>query len=255
MARQTRPSIGNNADLVPAGKNAEASLRLPLGYIDAVTAAGGLPVVLPPLSPEVDPEIYLDRLDGFILSGSSADLDPRKHGLPSHPAVQPLPSRRDDGDRLLVRRLVERRMPILAIGLGMQQINVALGGTLILHLPEEFPRGLSHRDPAAQTHRHMAMIEPGSRFEEYYGPGEICVNSHHHQAVRRPGNGLRVAARAADGVIEAIEAVDPDWFCLGVQWHPEAESATALDIQLFECLVQASARGQNILTTIADETD
>jgi putative glutamine amidotransferase len=251
MARQTRPCIGINADLLPVGKLAGASLRLPLGYIDAVTAAGGLPVIVPPCSSEVDPEVYLDRLDGFILSGASADLDPRKHGLPSHPAVQPLPARRDDGDRLLVRRLIERRMPILAIGLGMQQINVALGGTLYLHLPEEFPRGLSHRDPADATHRHMATIEPGSRFEEYYGPGEIRINSQHHQAVRQPGKGLRVAARAADGVIEAVEALDPDWFCLGVQWHPEAESATALDLQLFECLVQASARGQAVLHAMA----
>jgi putative glutamine amidotransferase len=251
MARQTRPCIGINADLLPAGKLSGASLRLPLGYIDAVTAAGGLPVIVPPCSPEVDPEVYLDRLDGFVLSGASADLDPRKHGLPSHPAVQPLPPRRDEGDRLLVRRLVERRMPILAIGLGMQQINVALGGTLFLHLPEEFPRGLSHRDPADATHRHMAAIAPGSRFEEYYGPGEIRINSQHHQAVRQPGKGLRVAARAADGVVEAIEAIDPDWFCLGVQWHPEAESATALDLQLFECLVQASARGQAVLHAMA----
>ena len=78
--------------------------------------------------------------------------------------------------------------------------------------------------------------------EEIYGAGEIRVNSSHHQAVRQVGAGLRVGARAPDGVIEAIESTDPHWFCVGVQWHPESETASALDLQLFECFVQASLR-------------
>jgi len=133
----------------------------------------------------------------------------------------------------------------------MQQLNVACGGTLFLHLPEEMPRCLPHRDPTGQTHRHVAMIEPGSRLEEIYGPGEICINSSHHQAVRQVAKGFRIAARAPDGVIEAIETTDQDWYCLGVQWHPEAESATALDLQLFECLVQACLREETTMRVAA----
>jgi putative glutamine amidotransferase len=242
MPKQPRPYIGVNADLVTATKQSIAAVRVPLGYVDTIVAAGGLPVVVPPFNRDVDLDAYLDKLDGFVLSGAGGDLDPRRHGLPTHPAVQLLPERRDDSDRALVRKLLARQMPVLAIGLGMQQLNVACGGTLYLHLPEEMPRGLPHRDPTGQAHRHTAMIEPGTRMEEVYGPGEICVNSCHHQSVRQVGKGFRVAAKAPDGVVEAIETTDPNWFCIGVQWHPEAESATALDMQLFECLVQACLR-------------
>jgi putative glutamine amidotransferase len=241
MAHQTRPFIGVNADFVPAGKHAGAFFRVASGYLDAVVAAGGLPLVLPPLGKDVDLDAFLDRLDGFVLTGG-LDLDPRRWGQPGHVAVQPMPERRDDSDRLLVRRLVARRLPLLAIGLGAQQLNVACGGSLYLHLPEDLPRSLPHRDPTGAPHRHTVLIEPNTRMEEIYGPGEIRVNSAHHQAVRQVGAGLRAGATSPDGVIEAVEAADADWFCVGVQWHPESETASALDLQLFECFVQACLR-------------
>jgi putative glutamine amidotransferase len=206
-----------------------------------VAAAGGLPVLVPPLGRPADADAYLDRLNGFLLTGG-LDLNPRRHGLPWHPGVQLMPARRDDSDRALVRRLLERQMPILAVGLGVQQLNVAAGGTLYLHLPDEMPRALPHRDPTGQAHRHTVLLEPGTRLEEIYGGGEIRVNSAHHQAVRQVGAGLRVAALAPDGVIEAIESTRPDWFCVGVQWHPESETASALDLQLFECFAEACLR-------------
>jgi putative glutamine amidotransferase len=131
---------------------------------------------------------------------------------------------------------------MLGIGLGLQQINVALGGSLFLHLPTDLPRAMPHRESGGGPHRHAVLLEASSRLEEIYGGGEIRVNSNHHQAVRQPGKGLRVAALAPDGVIEAVEAVDPTWFCVGVQWHPESETASALDMQLFECFVQACLR-------------
>jgi putative glutamine amidotransferase len=246
MAKQPRPCIGVNADLVPAGKQTTAAIRLHLGYLDTIVAAGGLPVLVPPLGRDVDPAAYLDEVSGFVLTGG-ADLDPRRHGLPTHPAVQLMPERRDESDRILVRRLLERRMPILAIGLGMQQLNVALGGTLFLHLPEEMPRALPHRDPTGQPHRHLCLVEPGTRLEEIYGPGEIRINSNHHQAVRQVARGMRLAAKSPDGVIEAIESTDPNWFCIGVQWHPESDTATALDLQLFECFIQACLRQETVL--------
>ncbi len=241
MAQQTRPFIGINADFVPAGKQTAASIRLQAGYLDAVVAAGGMPIVLPPLGKETDLEPFLDRLDGIILSGG-LDLDPHRYGFPGHHAVQPMPERRDDSDRLLLKLILDRQMPVLGIGLGMQQINVALGGTLFLHLPEELPRAMPHRDPTGTPHRHLVLIEPNTRLDEIYGGGELRVNSSHHQAVRQVGSGLRVCATAPDGVIEAIESTDPNWFCIGVQWHPESDTATALDAQLFECFIQACLR-------------
>ncbi|MFO0877917.1 MAG: gamma-glutamyl-gamma-aminobutyrate hydrolase family protein [Gemmataceae bacterium] len=247
MPKQPRPYIGVNADLIPGNKRSLAGIRLALGYVDAIAAAGGLPVIVPPFQREIDLDAYLDQLDGFVLTGAEGDLDPRRHGLSTHPAVQLLPERRDDSDRNLVRKLLARRMPVLGIGLGMQQLNVACGGTLYLHLPGELPRGLPHRDPSGPAHRHTAMIRSGTRLEEIYGPGEICINSCHHQAVRQLGQGFQAGAVAPDGVVEAIEYIDDDWFCLGVQWHPEAESATALDLQLFECLVQACLREAPVL--------
>jgi putative glutamine amidotransferase len=241
MAHQTRPFIGVNADFVPAGKLTCAHLRLHVGYLDALVAAGGLPVVVPPLGKDVELDAFLDRLDGFVLSGG-LDMDPRRIGQPGHPAVQPMAERRDESDRLLVRRLLKRRLPLLAVGLGMQQLNVALGGSLYLHLPEEQPRALPHRDATGGPHRHLVLLEPGTRLDEIYGGGELRVNSAHHQAVRQLGTGLRVGARAPDGVIEAIETTEPSWFCVGVQWHPESETASALDAQLFDCFVQACVR-------------
>jgi putative glutamine amidotransferase len=241
MALQTRPFIGVNADFVPAGKGRTAQVRLNAGYVDAVVAAGGLPVVAPPIAKGVDLGPFLERLDGFVLSGG-LDMDPRRQGLSSHLSIHPLPERRDESDRVLVRALLQRRPPLLAIGLGMQQLNAALGGTLHLHLPEDLPRALPHRDPTGAPHRHTVLLEPGTRLEEIYGGGEIRVNSAHHQAVRQPGTGLRVAALAPDGVIEAVETTDARWFCVGVQWHPEADSASAQDQQLFEYFVQACHR-------------
>jgi putative glutamine amidotransferase len=242
MAHHTRPYIGVNADFVPAGKHTTAHLRLNAGYVDSVLTAGGLPVVMPPLMKEPEIDAFLDRLDGIILSGG-LDMDPKRHSLPSHPAVQPMAERREENDKVLVRRVIQRQIPVLAVGLGMQQLNAACGGSLFLHLPEEMPRAMPHSDPSCSgPHRHAVLLEPNTRLDEIYGGGEIRVNSAHHQAVRQPGARLRVCALAPDGIIEAIESVDPNWFCIGVQWHPESDTASALDMQLFECFIQACLR-------------
>lgn len=241
MARHSRPIVGINTDFIAAGKNVRAHARLNAGYFDTVFAAGGLPVLLPPIGKEDEIEAYLDRIEGLVLCGG-LDLDPRRQHQPSHHAVMPMAERREFSDRLLVRRAIVRQLPILGIGVGMHQLNAQLGGSLFLHLPEDLPRALPHRDPLGGPHRHAILIEPGTRMEEIYGGGEIRVNSSHHQAVQQVGRGMRVGAVAPDGVIEAIEATDPSWFCVGVQWHPESETASALDMQLLECFLQACAQ-------------
>jgi putative glutamine amidotransferase len=241
MPQHARPVIGMNADFVAANKHAVAQAKLHAGYFDAIVTAGGLPIIVPPVAKETEIDEYLDRLDGFVLT-SGLDLDPRRSSQMTHSAVTPMAERREQSDRLLIRRIIERQTPVLAIGLGMQQLNQALGGTLYLHLPEDLARAMPHFDPTGGAHRHAVLLEPGTRIEEIYGGGEIRVNSMHHQAVRQPGTGLRVGAVSPDGVIEEIESVDPNWFCVGVQWHPESETASALDLQLFECFMQACAR-------------
>jgi len=236
-----RPWIGINTDFIPPGKTMGAHARLNAGYFDTVVASGGMPLLFPPLGKEVEVDGFLDQVDGIVLSGG-LDIDPRRWGFPNHAAVQSMAQRRDESDKLLVQAILARKKPVLAIGVGMQQLNLACGGSLFQHLPEDLPRAMPHRDPTGATHRHLVLIEAGTRLDEIYGGGELRVNSAHHQAVRLVGAGLRVGARAPDGVIEAIESVDADWFCVGVQWHPESETASALDMQLFESFMQACLR-------------
>jgi putative glutamine amidotransferase len=248
-APRTRPFIGINADLVIPAKAAPFA-RIGVGYADAVTQSGGLPVILPPYAKDLDLDALLDRLDGIVFTGG-LDLDPRRAGQPTHPAVVPMPERREVSDRRLIQAVIDRRMPILAIGVGMQLLNVTLGGSLFLHLPEENPKALPHFDPSGYPHRHTVMLETNTRLDEIYGGGELRVNSGHHQAVKSLAPKLRVGALAPDGVIEAVEATDPEWFCVGVQWHPEADTASALDMQLFECFVQACVRASQPLEMAA----
>jgi putative glutamine amidotransferase len=248
-APRTRPFIGINADLVIPAKGV-AMTRLAAGYADAVAVSGGLPIILPPYAKDVEIDALLDRLDGVIFSGG-LDLDPRRAGQPTHPAVVPMAERREVADRRLMQAVIDRRMPLLAIGVGMQLLNVTLGGSLYLHLPEENPKAMPHFDPSGYPHRHTVMLEPNTRLDEVYGGGELRVNSGHHQAVKGLAPKLRTGALAPDGMVEAVEAADQEWFCVGVQWHPEADTASALDMQLFECFVQACLRASQVLEMAA----
>jgi putative glutamine amidotransferase len=246
MAQHIRPLVGLNVDYIPAGRTTRPHMRLNVGYAESVFSAGGMPVLMPVLCQESEIGAFLDRLDGFVLT-SGLDLDPRKQGLPRHPSVQLMAERREDHDRALVRQILGRQMPVLSVGVGMHLMNVLTGGTLYMHLPEEMPRSMPHRDTSCDgPHRHIVNLKPGTRLDEIYGGGELRVHSNHHQAVRQHGSGFRVAAVAPDGVIEAIESTDAGWFCMGVQWHPEADSASALDLQLFEALVQACIRESQV---------
>ncbi len=216
-----------------ARKDAPAFSFLCAGYYDALVKSGAVPLVIPPLADEADIGEVLDLLDGVVLVGG-ADLDPRIDGFMLHPAVRLLDRRRELFDRELMRLVAERRMPVLGIGVGMQLLNVSQGGNLFLHLAEDLPRALPHADATDPTHRHALEVTPKSLMERVYGEGEIRVNSMHHMAVNEVAPGFAVTARCPDGVVEAIESTMDDWFALGTQFHPQSDSASALDLRIFE---------------------
>ncbi len=251
MAATHRPVIGINMDVSPAAKGTKPILRLSPNYAQAVLHAGGLPVLMPPFAKEADQSAFLDRVDGFLLTGG-LDLDPRRYGQPWHASVHPMSDVRDESDRILLKAIFARQMPVLGIGLGMQQLCVTSGGALYTHLPEQLSKALPHMDASTTgPHRHRVNLVKNSRLDDIYGDAELLVVSNHHQAVRQITSQWRVAATAPDGVIEAIESTDPNWFALGLQWHPEADAASALEMQLFECFLQACGQNEGALALAA----
>ena len=228
-----KPFVGLNADYRPSRKEGPALSFLAAGYYNAILAAGAIPVILPPMEDEDDLVRVLDMLQAFVLVGG-ADLDPRRDGYQLHSSVRLMDSRREDFDRMLVRLIAERRMPLFGIGAGMQLLNISQGGTLFLHLPEELPTAIPHKDPHDPEHRHGLEVVFGTMMERVYGDGEIRVNSMHHQSIDDVATGFQITARCPDGVVEAIESTQEDWWAMGTQFHPESESASALDVRIFE---------------------
>ncbi len=234
----SKPIIGLNADFRAGAGDKPAVSYLTSGYYDAVSKVGGIPVIIPPLAEDDDLEQLLRQLDGVLLVGG-ADLDPRRDGWELHSSVRLLDRRREVFDRRLMRLVGERRMPVFGIGAGMQLMAVTLGGNLLLHIPEDRPGALPHHDPLDPAHRHTLVLAPGSLMERVYGDGELRVNSRHHMAVDEVPVGFEVTARCPDGIVEAIESQIPDWFAIGTQFHPEASTASALDLRIFEEFVEA----------------
>jgi len=146
--------------------------------------------------------------------------------------------RRETFDRILVEAISRRRMPLLAIGAGMQLLNVTHKGNLFYNIPDDLPESLPHRDAHDNAHRHGLVVEPGSLMDEVYGEGEIRVNSRHHIAIDEVAPCFKVTARCSDGVVEAIESLEEDWFVIGTQFHPESDAASALDFRIFELFIE-----------------
>ncbi|GIW97828.1 MAG: gamma-glutamyl-gamma-aminobutyrate hydrolase [Pirellulaceae bacterium] len=237
-----KPVIAINTDYRPSVGMNPAFSYLAAGYFDGISRAGGIPIVLPPMDDESLRQI-LETVDGCVLIGGG-DLDPRNDGFMLHPSTRPMDPRREEFDRRLAAEIAERRIPVLAIGAGMQLLNITCGGNLFLHLPEDVPGCLAHRDPQDPYHRHSLIIESDSLVGRVYGEGEIRVTSRHHMAVDEVAPGFRVTARCHDGVIEAIESEMIDWFAVGTQFHPESMAACALDIRFFEEFIEAIERIQ-----------
>jgi putative glutamine amidotransferase len=234
---QRKPRIGLNADYRPTKHDSAAFSFILAGYYTRILVAGGIPIILPLLENEHDVNAVLDTLEGFVMVGGH-DLDPRRDGFMLHPSVRPMDRRRESFDRMLIRLIAERRLPVFGIGVGMQLLNVSQGGNLLLHIPEDRPDAIPHKDLQDPGHRHSLEVVPGSLMERVYGDGEIRVNSMHHMAVDDVAPGFVPTARCPDGIIEAIESELPDWFAFGTQFHPEADSASALDIRIFEEFIE-----------------
>src|SRR5688572_4728538 len=167
MKVSTKPLIALNADFRHAKKDSPAFSYICSGYYDSIVKAGGIPLVIPPLADEEDLNTILDLLDGIVLVGG-ADLDPRRDGFMLHPTVRPLESRREDFDRLLMKLVADRRLPIFGIGVGMQLLNISQGGNLFLHVPEDLPKAIPHKDLQDTAHRHALEVTPGSLMERVY---------------------------------------------------------------------------------------
>jgi putative glutamine amidotransferase len=204
---------------------------LPRRYTDVVAAAGGLPVLLPPLPGVAG---VLPRLDGLVLSGGG-DIDPASYGADLDPACEPANLARDDAELALARQALEAGLPVLGICRGLQVINVALGGTLFQHLPDVVGHD-GHSPQDAGYGSHKVSVASESQLARLLGRTEAVVPTHHHQAADRLGDGLVPTAWTDDGMVEAVELDEPGSFMVAVQWHPEAGD----DPSLFDALIAAA---------------
>ena len=214
------------------------SFSVPCEYVDAVRKAGGVPVVLPPILGPVSEA--LDVVSGLILPGGG-DINPEQYGGDEHEANYGICHERDHFELVLARSALERRdLPIVCVCRGMQILNVALGGDLIAHVPDVYGSKVVHRSPDVQPVPHDVRIAPESRLAAMYGRAMVTVQSVHHQAVGRLGDGLRAVAWAEDGLVEAVES-ERHAFVVGVQWHPELDWETDdASVGVFRALVERS---------------
>jgi putative glutamine amidotransferase len=190
-------------------------------YVRSVEQAGGVPLVLPPVRPEDVPAI-LDRLDGVLLSGG-VDVDPALYGQAAHPKLGRVNRRRDDFELALTAQALRRDVPILAICRGHQVLNVATGGTLVQDIASTIEGAMKHEGKGPRSrHSHRVELAAGSRLRGILGQESVPVNSIHHQAVERLGEGLVATALCTeDRIVEGLE-MPGRRFVVGVQWHPES---------------------------------
>ncbi len=213
---------------------------IPAQYVDAVRRAGGAPILLPPGEDKLD--AILDVVDAVIVIGGG-DIDPKQYGGNSkHPKLHGVDRERDASELTLVKTLAsEKRLPTLCICRGMQVANVALGGNLFEHIPDVVDIDI-HRGADKGWTVQPARAYPESMLAEIMGATDVATYSGHHQALKELGEGLRVAAAASDGMIEAVENPAHPWF-ICVQWHPEVSAAEDPTQQrIFDALVQFAAK-------------
>lgn len=228
----------------------------PRQYLDAAIAGAGVfPVLVPSFGDRLDLDSLLDSVDGVMMTGSKSNVHPSLYGGDASEANGPYDPDRDATTLPLIRRAIERGVPLLAICRGIQEMNVALGGTLATELQER-PGSLDHRAPVSdnQDERfaiHQSIsIKPGSCLAGVFGAGDIKVNSVHRQGVDRLGGNLQVEAVAEDGTVEAVSVKNARAFAVGVQWHPEywvhTDSASAKVFKAFGDAVRLHATERTV---------
>ena len=224
--RERAPVVGIPACLI--ARDGFGFHQVGAKYVDSVIdGAGALPVLIPALGGRVDPDAVLDEVDGLLLSGSPSNVEPHHYGGPRTPAPGQSDPARDATTLPLIRRAIARAVPLFAICRGVQELNVALGGSLHQEV-HGLPGRLDHRSdktvsaPERYGPAHEVVLTPGGALQKLLGGAErIVVNSLHGQAIDRLAPRLAVEARAPDGTIEAVRVVGAPGFVLGVQWHPE----------------------------------
>lgn len=195
-------------------------------YVRALTVAGGVPFIIPLLTGDTDTlrAIY-DRLDGIFLCGG-IDIDPSQYGEERHPSCDKPDPDRDWTELTLLRWALEDGLPVFGVCRGIQALNVAAGGRLYQHVPEQYDHGIKHNcfppePPYTRDYlAHDVEVDPATLLGRVLGERTVRVNSMHHQAVKTLAPGFRASVVAPDGLIEGIERSD-DRFMVGVQWHPE----------------------------------
>ncbi len=229
-----RLKIGLTCSVEHAAWNAWRAdvILLTLNYVRAVWEAGGYPIVLPPVKCDhQDVLTVVNGVDGVVFTGG-CDIDPRLFGATRHSESGPIQPERDEFEIMLLDALLERDIPCLGICRGMQLFNVALGGSLLQHLPEQVGHS-EHCPQPGSFSEHRISIDEQSKLGTALGASAV-VKSHHHQAPEKIGRGINVTARSSDGTIEAIEVAGFRYF-VGVLWHPE-EGASR---RLFESFIRA----------------
>jgi len=235
---------------------------VPQQYVEAaITGAGVLPVVLPNLGERIDFDGLLSSVDGVMITGSKTNVHPDLYGGEATEANGPYDPARDATTLPLIRKAIERGVPLLAICRGIQEMNVALGGTLATEIQEKEGR-LDHRAPPGEHHdlrfaiRQNVAIRPGTCLAGIFGAGDIRVNSVHRQAIDRLGDRLQVEAVAEDGTVEAVSVRDSRGFAVGVQWHPEywvrSDETSARIFRAFGEAVRAHAARRTGLAAAAE---
>ncbi len=231
-----KPIIGISCGQVLVGS--ERINSVDSSYIEAITAVGGVPILLPVLDEENTIRM-IDIIDGLLLNGGY-DIDPYLYGEEPLKELGKVDVSRDLAEKTLILESIERDIPILAICRGIQILNVATGGTLYQDISTQMNTSLKHRqDTIGSTVTHKIKIEKGTKLFDIFGQEELRVNSYHHQAVKDLAPGFRISARSSDGLIEGIES-DNNSFIIGIQCHPERLwKKYPIFKKLFQALVNA----------------
>jgi anthranilate synthase component 2/putative glutamine amidotransferase len=201
---------------------------LPATYVDCVAAAGGIPLLLPPIDDTSAAAEAVEAIDALVISGGP-DVDPARYDEPAHEKTGEPRVQRDAWELALLAAALERDIPVLGICRGAQLFNVHFGGSLLQHIE-------NHRAGDAVYKPMRISLDPGSLPGSILGP-VVTVSCYHHQALGRLGNGLTVTGRAPDGTVEAVVATDRT-FAVGVQWHPEQDC----ELRLFAALVESASK-------------